>query len=164
MLILDPACGTGTFLYAVIDLIRDKFMKESRAGEWSGYVRDHLLPRLFGFELLMVPCPVAHFKLGMQLAGHDLPSDALRGQWAYDFQGDERLGIYLTNTLEQAVRKSEILFARFITEECEQSAKIKRDIPIMVVLCNPPYAGSVSKSIRNGFAASDRGRRHLLFR
>jgi hypothetical protein len=147
VLILDPACGTGTFLYAVVDLIREKFMSENRAGEWSGYVREHLLPRLFGFELLMAPYAVAHFKLGMQLAGHDLPSEALRDQWAYDFEGDERLGIYLTNTLEQAVRKSEILFAHFINEESEQASRIKRDIPIMVVLGNPPYAAnSANKS------------------
>ena len=141
VLILDPACGTGTFLYAIVDLIREKFMREGNAGMWSSYVRQHLLPRLFGFELLMAPYAVAHFKLGMQLAGHDLPSEELRKQWAYDFQGDDRLGIYLTNTLEQAVRKSEMLFANFIVEESEHASRIKRDIPIMVVLGNPPYAG-----------------------
>ena len=30
VLILDPACGTGTFLYAVMDFIRDEFMKRGR--------------------------------------------------------------------------------------------------------------------------------------
>jgi len=143
VLILDPACGTGTFLYAIVDLIREKFMNENRAGEWSGYVRQHLLPRLFGFELLMAPYAVAHFKLGMQLAGQDLPSHELRKQWAYDFQGDERLGIYLTNSLEHVIRLAQTVmpFARFISEESEQASRIKRDIPIMVVLGNPPYAG-----------------------
>ena len=68
---------------------------------WSGYVREHLLPRLFGFELLMAPYAVAHLKLGMQLAAQDLP-EAQRKDWAYDFAGDERLGVYLTNTLEEA--------------------------------------------------------------
>lgn len=72
VLILDPACGTGTFLYAAIDHIRAEFMRQGNAGLWSGYVRNHLLPRLFGFELLMAPYAVAHFKLGVQLAGHDL--------------------------------------------------------------------------------------------
>ena len=46
VLILDPACGTGTFLYAVMDFIRAEFMKRGDAGLWSAYVRDHLLPRL----------------------------------------------------------------------------------------------------------------------
>jgi type I restriction-modification system DNA methylase subunit len=91
VLILDPACGTGTFLYAVMDFIRDEFMKRGDAGLWSAYVRDHLLPRLFGFELLMAPYAMAHFKLGMLLAGHDLPKEKQK-QWQYDFEGDERLG------------------------------------------------------------------------
>ena len=68
---------------------------------WPSYVREHLLPRLFGFELLMAPYAVAHLKLGMQLAGQDLP-EAQRKAWGYDFAGDERLGVYLTNTLEEA--------------------------------------------------------------
>ena len=79
MLILDPACGTGTFLYAVMDFIRAEFMKRGDAGLWSAYVQDHLLPRLFAFELLMAPYAVAHFKLGMLLAGYDLPQNPHRG-------------------------------------------------------------------------------------
>ena len=86
VLILDPACGTGTFLYSVIDHIRNEFMQQGNAGMWSGYVRKHLLPRIFGFELLMAPYAVAHFKLGMQLAGQDM-HPAQREKWAYDFSG-----------------------------------------------------------------------------
>jgi hypothetical protein len=144
VLILDPACGTGTFLYTVVDLVRERFMRSNNAGMWSGYVRSHLLPRLFGFELLMAPYAVAHFKLGMQLAGQDLESDELRRRWAYDFGGDERLGIYLTNTLEEAERRAQRVFAfieRIIAEEAAGADRIKRDLPIMVVLGNPPYSG-----------------------
>jgi predicted helicase len=50
------------------------------------------------------------------------------------------LGIYLTNTLEQAAKKSEMLLAKFISDESDAAASIKRDQPIMVVLGNPPYA------------------------
>jgi len=154
VLILDPACGTGGFLYAIVDHIRDEFTRRGDAGMWSGYVKEHLLPRLFGFELLMAPYAVAHFKLGMQLAAQDMP-EAQREQWAYDFSGNERLGIYLTNTLEQAERQAETLFGplRIITEEANAAARIKRDLPIMVVLGNPPYAGhSANRSweIREG--------------
>ena len=85
-----------------MDFIRDEFMKRGDAGLWSAYVRDHLLPRLFGFELLMAPYAMAHLKLGMQLAGYDLPKEQ-RKHWRYDFEGDERLGVYLTNTLDEAV-------------------------------------------------------------
>jgi predicted helicase len=143
VLILDPACGTGTFLYAVIDHIRDQVMSRRDAGMWSGYVKNHLLPRIFGFELLMAPYAVAHFKLGMQLAAQDLP-ELERQRWAYDFSGDERLGIYLTNTLEAVEKVSAREFhfiERKIVEEANAAAEIKKDLPIMVILGNPPYSG-----------------------
>jgi hypothetical protein len=142
LLVLDPACGTGTFLYAVIDHIRQWFMDHDDAGAWSGYVKDHLLSRIFGFELLMAPYAVAHFKLGMQLAGMDLP-EGRRGQWAYDFKGDDRLGIYLTNTLESAERiiQTQLGPYRAISNEASAAGRIKRDMPVMVILGNPPYSG-----------------------
>ncbi len=145
VLILDPACGTGTFLYAVIDHIRAEFMRQGNAGMWSGYVRNHLLPRLFGFELLMAPYAVAHFKLGMQLAGHDL-TPAQAEKWGYDFASDDRLGVYLTNTLEEAERRAETLFGplRVISEEANAASKIKSDLPILAVIGNPPYSGHSS--------------------
>ncbi len=141
VLILDPACGTGTFLYAVIDHIRRDFMEHGNAGFWSAYVRDHLLPRIFGFELLMAPYAVAHFKLGMELAGQDLP-EAERDTWVYDFKSDERLGVYLTNTLEEAENPWKNLWGyEAIGQEAQSASVVKRDKPIMVVLGNPPYSG-----------------------
>lgn len=57
VLILDPATGTATFLYRVMDFIREKMDKGKKAGQWGSYVHEHLLPRLFGFELLMARMP-----------------------------------------------------------------------------------------------------------
>ncbi|MDE2636520.1 MAG: N-6 DNA methylase [Chloroflexota bacterium] len=127
-LILDPAAGTGTFLYFVIQQIFESFA--GQRGRWKGYVQEHLLPRLFGFELLMAPYTVAHMKLGLQLR-----------EAGYDFKEGERLGIYLTNSLEEAKEAPELPFAEFIAEEANSAAEIKRDKPIMVVLGNPPYSG-----------------------
>ncbi|MEA3406906.1 MAG: N-6 DNA methylase, partial [Chloroflexota bacterium] len=145
VLVLDPACGTGTFLYHVIDLIRAAFMEANNAGMWPGYVREHLLPRIFGFELLMAPYAVAHFKLALQLAGHDLP-DPQRARWAYDFGSQERLQIYLTNALEEPEREIEGLMGpmRVVTEEAKAANAVKREKPIMVVIGNPPYSVSSS--------------------
>ena len=126
-LILDPAAGTGTFLFYVIEQIYNSFA--SQRGRWKGYVEKHLLPRLFGFELLMAPYTVAHMKLGLQLQ-----------DTGYDFKEGERLGIYLTNSLEEAVEASPLPFANFIAEEANAAAEIKREKPIMVVLGNPPYS------------------------
>lgn len=132
--ILDPATGTGTFLYAVIAKIREHF--DGNAGAWPGYVAEHLLPRLFGFELLMAPYAVAHMKLGLELE-----------QSGYDFSSDERLGVFLTNTLEEAHELTGLpLFTQWLAEESRAASAVKRDAPVMVVLGNPPYSGhSVNK-------------------
>ncbi len=129
VLILDPATGTGTFLYEVINHIFASF-KDNR-GMWSGYVSEHLLPRLFGFELLMAPYAVAHLKLGLLL-----------DETGYGFQSDERLRVYLTNTLEEAHERTRLpLFAQWLAEEANAAGKIKQDAPVMVILGNPPYSG-----------------------
>ncbi|HEX42935.1 MAG TPA: DNA methyltransferase [Phycisphaerales bacterium] len=127
-LILDPAVGTGTFLFEVIDEIHRRFQRQK--GMWSGYVREHLLPRLFGFELMMAPYAVAHMKLGLQL-----------GETGYDFESHERLGIYLTNTLEEASEVSQNVFAQWLSDEAREANNVKKNLPIMVVLGNPPYSG-----------------------
>ena len=152
VLVLDPACGTGSFLYAVIDHIREGYRRTGNLGMWDGYVRQHLLKRIFGFELMMAPYAMAHLKLGMQLAAQDMPEEH-RADWAYDFGNDERLGVYLTNSLENAEQQAVGLFGpmRVITEEANAAAEIKRELPIMVVLGNPPYSGhSSNASRRNG--------------
>ena len=142
VLVLDPACGTGSFLYAVVKHIREHFQTSGQAGLWSGYVKQHLLPRLFGFELLMASYAVAHLKLGMQLEALDLP-EATRAVWAYPFDASERLGVYLTNTLEPTESRTANMFGplRALTDEANAAASVKRDLPIMVVLGNPPYSG-----------------------
>ena len=151
VLVLDPACGTGSFLYAVVDHIRQYYRDGGNAGMWDTYVRDHLLSRIYGFELMMAPYAMAHLKLGMQLAAQDMPQDE-RINWSYDFGNDERLGVYLTNSLEQAEQQTATLFGpmRAITDEANAASEIKRDLPIMVVLGNPPYSGRSSNPSRRG--------------
>jgi predicted helicase len=124
VILLDPACGTGNFLQEMIKHIRAEFRKTGHAHRWSDYVHAHLLPHLFGFELLMAPYVIAHLKLGMQLAALDLPGPERR-TWAYKFEKDERLNIYLANTLEVGFRDA-------APSACN---------PVMVILGNPPYAG-----------------------
>jgi len=134
VLILDPATGTGTFLHSVIDLIHSHILKAGQTGGWSGekgYVAQHLLPRIFGFELLMAPYAVAHMKLGLQLS-----------KIGYDFGADERLRVYLTNTLDDVFSlKSLSPFAEWIAREANAAGEVKQAAPVMVILGNPPYSG-----------------------
>jgi len=145
VLVLDPATGTGTFLYAVIDHIRQQFMQQGNAGMWPGYVKNHLLPRLFGFELLMAPYAVAHFKLSLQLAGRDLPPELVE-VWAYHPETEaERLGIYLTNALEGPHEMTGMpLFTQWVADETNAANEVKQHLPVLVVMGNPPYSGSSS--------------------
>ena len=76
----------------------------------------------------------------MQLSGRDL-DEPLRSQLAYDFAGD-RLGVYLTNTLEEAEKRTEQILGpfRIISEEAAEAVRVKDSLPILVVMGNPPYS------------------------
>ena len=127
--ILDPATGTGTFLAAVIRRIYANM--DGQRGAWNSYVEQHLLPRLNGFELMMASYTVAHLKLNMVL--HET---------GYTPQSDQRLRVYLTNSLEEFNADTGTLFAAAISQEANDASRIKRDCPVMVMIGNPPYSGS----------------------
>jgi predicted helicase len=127
VLVLDIATGTGTFLNKVIELVYQKYPLSKFT--WNAHVSEKLLKRIFGFEILMAPYAIAHLKLAHLLK----QQGALLG-------GGQRLGIYLTNTLEIAARKSDLLLAQFVSKEANEAAEIKSDKPIMVIVGNPPYA------------------------
>ena len=135
--ILDPATGTGTFLHGVIDQIHQTVIADGNKGTWSRYVSEHLLPRLHGFELLMAPYTVAHMKLGLQLS-----------ELGYDFSSNERLKIYLTNALEEAREPIPMPLAQAIATESKEAGQAKEDVPVMVVLGNPPWI--LGHSANNG--------------
>lgn len=131
--ILDPATGTGTFLYAVIKQIRDNVAKYG-IDKWNSFLRDaKLVNRLFGFELLMTPYTIAHLKLGLLL-----------GDLGYKFAPEERLKVYLTNALEAGIKQGDLIpgITQIIAEESSQAGKVKTEVPVMVVLGNPPYSVS----------------------
>lgn len=138
--ILDPATGTGTFLVEVIDVVHktmtEKWKREGHSGEelgelWNEYVADYLLPRLHGYELLMAPYAIAHMKIGLKLY-----------ETGYRFGSDERVRIYLTNTLEPAVDFSgRFAFAvPALAHEALAVNTIKRSQRFTVVIGNPPYS------------------------
>ena len=137
--ILDPATGTGTFLAETIKHIHKKF--EGQQGIWSNYVETHLLPRLNGFELLMASYAMAHLQLDLLLTetGYKktTPPDGHPSKG-----GEQRLRVYLTNSLEEASSERPNLFmSQWLTEEAAQADVIKRDTPVMCVIGNPPYSG-----------------------
>jgi predicted helicase len=138
--ILDPAVGTGTFLKYVIEEIKKTFdenhkglSKEELKKEWNRYVDEHLLSRVFGFELLMAPYAIAHLKLGLKLK-----------ETGYDFLSHQRLGVSLTNALESGTASDETLkpYLGWVAQESKYSNYIKTSKNVSVVVGNPPYSRS----------------------
>ena len=135
--ILDPATGTGTFLVEVVRAIYRKFAGQQ--GVWNDYVRNHLLPRLHGYEILMAPYAMAH--LNLEYVFRETGATNL---------GRARYGIYLTNTLENK-RFDGNLFSP-IDQEAQAANVLKNSMRVMVMLGNPPYnvsSSNKSKWIEN---------------
>ena len=128
--ILDPATGTGTFLAEVVRHIYSSQF-EKQQGMWSNYVEEHLLPRLHGFEILMASYTMCHLKLEMLLK-----------ETGYKPKNQQRLQVYLTNSLEEPNPYTGTIFASWLSQEAAEANYIKRESPVMVVLGNPPYAVS----------------------
>jgi len=137
--LLDVATGTGTFLAEVVKQIYSRFAGQE--GLWSDYVDNHLLPRMHGFELLMASYAMCHMKL-----------DLLLQQTGYTPTGaQKRLSVYLTNSLEEHHKDSHLPFANWLSREANEASRIKREMPIMVALGNPPYSG-ISSNMKSWVA------------
>ena len=140
--VLDPATGTGTFLVEAIDVIHETMkgrwheqghMALEFQNLWNEYVPTHLLPRIYGYELLMAPYAIAHMKIGLKLF-----------ETGYRFGSSERARIYLTNALEPASdektqREFEAL-APALAHEAQAVNAVKRHQRFTLVIGNPPYS------------------------
>jgi len=147
--ILDPAAGTGTFLAEVIDCVYQKFAKQK--GAWPNYCSDNLIPRLHGFEILMAPYAMAHMKLDMKLKESGFEWDGIEGS-GIEGSGRRRIHIYLTNSLEEPeAAASKLPMVKWLTDEAEEATLIKREVPLMVVLGNPPYSGESYNKTKDEF-------------
>jgi hypothetical protein len=129
--VLDFACGTGTFLLEVFQRIFEN-IGGPESGQADLIVRDHMLRNLFGFEYLIAPYTIAHLKLSQFLndRGHAL-------------KDDERLQVFLTNTLEPVPvepDQKQLWPVPALASEIKEAQKIK-DRDILVITGNPPYSG-----------------------
>lgn len=144
--VLDPATGTGTFIVEVITQIHahmlGKWAKQGKVTKaqwqplWVDYVKLHLLPRLYAFELMMAPYAIAHMKIGLKLAetGYTFPEDG------------PRVNVFLTNALEPAhAINPELAFeAPMLAHEAAAANRVKEQLAATVVVGNPPYSVSTS--------------------
>jgi Type ISP C-terminal specificity domain len=140
--ILDPATGTGTFIVEVITQVHAhmlaKWRKQGLVTKaqwqplWVEYVKHHLLPRLYAFELMMAPYAIAHMKIGLKL-----------GETGYTFPEDgPRVNVFLTNALEpaHAINPGLAFEAPMLAHEAAAANRVKEQLAATVVVGNPPYA------------------------
>ena len=162
--ILDPATGTATFLVTVIDWIYNHLTQKwqaegktesERKDAWQNYVPQHLLPRLYGYEIMMAPYAVAHMKISLKLqeTGYQFPS-----------QTDEshRVRIYLTNALEPHQKQLNLPDFEPLAKEAQAVNQVKKSTRFTILLGNPPYAVKsankgewISQQVRDNYYPND---------
>ncbi len=135
--VLDPAAGTLTFLADAAKLAVEEFVSKYGNGGKENFIKEHILKNFYAFELMMAPYAVGHLKMSFLLE-----------ELGYRLQGDDRVKLYLTNTLEmEELAQTELPGMASLSEESHLAAKVKKDQPILVILGNPPYSvSSVNKS------------------
>ncbi|NOX71406.1 MAG: DNA methyltransferase, partial [Candidatus Micrarchaeota archaeon] len=124
------AIGTGTFFWITFLLTLGELKKAGLRGMIKEKIENHLLKHFYGFEILITPYVISHLKL----------TDILQS-WNYRFKENDRIQVYLTNTLEPSEVHGLMPFLREITEESKTANRIKLKKPILVVMGNPPYSG-----------------------
>lgn len=144
--VLDPAVGTGTFLVETVGLIhetlKEKWLAEGATADvvrakWNEYVARDLLPRVYGFEIMMAPYAIAHLKIGLKLQ-----------ETGYAFESDERVNVVLTDSLEPQARAAEqlelVVPAMAHEAEVARAAKSRK---FSVVIGNPPYRNNSDRTL-----------------
>ena len=129
--VLDPAAGTLTFLAEATKVAVEEFTAKYGEGGKDNFIKEHILKNFYAFELMMAPYAVGHLKMSFLLE-----------ELGYKLQKDDRFKLYLTNTLEmEDLAQTDLPGMSSLSEESHLAGKVKKEVPILVILGNPPYAG-----------------------
>ncbi|MCD6161143.1 MAG: N-6 DNA methylase [candidate division Zixibacteria bacterium] len=145
--VLDPAAGTLTFLAETSKIAVEEFTAKYGDGGVADFIKEHILKKFYGFELMMAPYAIGHIKMSFLLE-----------ELGYRLRQNDRFKLYLTNTLEmENLAQTELPGISSLSEESHLAGDIKKEKPILVILGNPPYSGhsanlseKILKSYRNG--------------
>ena len=145
--VLDPCCGTGAYLAAVLRRIAANLQGQGLGALTGAQVKRAATERVFGFEIMPAPFVVAHLQVGLTMQALDAPL-------ADD--ETERAGVYLTNALtgwEPYVKKP-LPFPE-LEQERDRADSVKQHRPILVILGNPPYNGFTGVAMEEERALSE---------
>jgi hypothetical protein len=137
--VLDPCCGTGAYLVAVLDRINRTLREKGEGALAAEDLKLAATTRIAGFEIMPAPYVIAHWQIGQALRTAGVP-----------LAEGERAAVYLTNALTGWAAPEEIPATdqpqhglRFafppLADELDASSRVKREKRILVVLGNPPY-------------------------
>ena len=131
--VLDPCCGTGTYLTEVLRRIAANLQDKGLGALVGAHVKQAATQRVFGFEIMPAPFVVSHLQVGLTMQELDAPlSD----------DENERAGVSPTNALtgwEPSVQKP-LPFPELEVER-DRADRVKQETPVLVILGNPPYNG-----------------------
>ena len=129
VLVLDPCCGTGTYLIEVLEHIQRTHSTKGQGALVAAEVKKAAMTRVFGFEILPAPFVVSHLQLGLLLQRLGAPLQN---------QNSERVPVFLTNALtgwEPHKDTKKFAFPELEHEHAE-AEKVKQKEKILVVLGN----------------------------
>jgi predicted helicase len=127
--VLDFACGTGTFIHSVFE----QMIPNNPDNLEKIRIKNKIINDIYGFELLFTPYIVSHTILMRFLKEKGINL------------GNDRLGIYLTNTLDISSHSiSELLPS--LKKEYEKAQSIKDRESILAIVGNPPYFNGKSRA------------------
>ena len=137
--VLDPCCGTGSYLAEVLRRIAANLEGSGSGALVGARVKRAAMERVFGFEIMPAPFVVSHLQV-------DLTMQALDAPLAED--GTERAGVFLTNALTgwEPTAQKPLPFPE-LEEERDRADQVKQDKPVLVILGNPPYNGFAGMAV-----------------
>ena len=134
--LLDPAGGTLGFLAKAIEVAVNEVKNKYGASIVSGTIKELILDNYYAFELMMAPYAIGHMKMSFLLE-----------ELGYRMKDDERIKYYLTNTLEmKELDETKFPGMSSLSAESHEAGKVKKQVPILVILGNPPYSGHSSNT------------------
>ena len=137
--VLDPCCGTGTYLAETLKRIAANLRGRGLGALTGARVKQAATQRVFGFEIMPAPFVVAHLQVGLTMQALDAPLSE---------DGNERAGVFLTNALTGwEPRTQKPLPFRELEEERDRAERVKQDTPVLVILGNPPYNGFAGMAV-----------------
>lgn len=135
--LLDPACGTGTFLVAAAARAVETIKEIDGQALVSSAIQKHIIKHFIGFEVQACPYTIAHIKMARYLA--DVAASAGGKVSAL------RPRIYLSNTLAPpgtttlGLDGASLPIIREVLQEGVSANEVKESERVLVIVGNPPY-------------------------